>query len=275
MLNPRAYYEDCMRHGLGEMWRAGMPWKLVNEAIDTNFNYKVSPDCMAAWEETTGWKWDNVNDSLVKTLPPCPSCRTKNVVPWSTCGMAEGEQDPQPPSIFGQGYGDSDFKTSCSNCGTILTRDYLEVFKFTTDVQNLLAHGYPMPGTLLDNKTGLATQLPPEGTSRDRFQRTFPNRLIRYNLRSRLYDPPPASMNAVRDIIERALADSNAIKQVESLTAAQMKRSYRLGQEARVHVRKMMSRYWGNSSPFALELGGAVLRQGIFTEKMYKVSRHS
>ncbi|KAJ8114085.1 hypothetical protein ONZ43_g4990 [Nemania bipapillata] len=47
MLNPRAYAEDCMRRGLRELWHLGMPWQLVNDAIDTDFNYNVSHECMA------------------------------------------------------------------------------------------------------------------------------------------------------------------------------------------------------------------------------------
>ncbi|KAI0456358.1 hypothetical protein F5B21DRAFT_159247 [Xylaria acuta] len=270
MLNPRAYLEDCMRHGLSYLWHQGMPWQLVNEAIDTSFNYKVSTRRIDMWEKTTGRKWDNAQDSPSKILPPCPECRTRNVVAWTTCGMAEDSRN-EAPSTVGQGYGDGDFRKKCTKCSKMLKRDYLEVFKFGADVKTLLAHGHPMPGTLLDNKTGMTKQLPQDEYLRSRFQRTFPNRLIRYSLRSRLYNPPPASMDAVRQIIERALADSGKIKQVERVAGADMKKNYRLGQEARVHVRKMMSRYWGNSSLFALELGGAVLRQGIFTEKMYKM----
>ncbi|KAI0474672.1 hypothetical protein F4859DRAFT_521764 [Xylaria cf. heliscus] len=270
VLPPLAYLEDCMRHGLNYMWHQGMPWQLVNNAIDTNFDYKVSTRLRGAWEKTTGRKWENADDSFSKTLPPCPECGTRNVVPWSTCGMAEDSQN-EAPSLIGQGYGDGDFKTTCANCGKMLKREYLEVFKFGTDVKNLLAHARPMPGTLLNNKTGMAEQLPKPEDFRIRFQRTFPNRLIRYGLRSRLYKPPPESMDVVRQIIERALADSNVIKKVESVKQTDMRKNYRLGQNARIHVRKMMSRYWGNSSPFALELGGAVLRQGIFTEKMYKM----
>lgn len=270
MLNPRAYSEDCMRRGLRELWHLGMPWQLVNNAIDTNFNYGVSSACMARWEETTKRKWDNIDDPFTKMLPPCPECQTENEVPWSTCGMPEDSHNILP-SIVGEGYGDADFKTNCATCGKMLKRDHLEVSKFAADVKRLLSHEHPMPGTLLDNRTGCAKPIPLQGNSRDRHQRTFPNRLIRYNLRSQLYEPQPASMDAVRVIIERALADTNTIKEVDHVEGKDKNKTYRLGQEARVQVRKMMSRYWGNSSPFALELGGAVLRQGIFTEKMYKV----
>ena len=33
----------------------------------------------------------------------------------------------------------------------------------------------------------------------------------------------------------------------------------------------MLSRYWENSSPFALDLVGAVLRQGVFVQKMHDI----
>ncbi|KAF3483895.1 uncharacterized protein GIQ15_03219 [Arthroderma uncinatum] len=39
----------------------------------------------------------------------------------------------------------------------------------------------------------------------------------------------------------------------------------------RIAVRRMMSRYWENSSPFALDLVGAVVRQGVFIDKMDKI----
>ncbi|KAI2638591.1 hypothetical protein GGS21DRAFT_509045 [Xylaria nigripes] len=264
MLNPRDYTEDCMRQGLRDLWHAGIPWRLVSEAIDTNFNYIVSSDCISTWEKTIRRKWDNIDDPFIKILPPCPDCNTKNVVTWSTCGLPEASYD-KSLVLTGQGYGDSNFKTTCLKCGLLLKRDYLEVFKFSTDVQNLLAHDRPMPGTILDMETGKADVL--ESTS----QRTFANRLIRLNLRSRLYSPRPASLNAVRDIIEEALGNSDVIKHVERVASADLRKTYKLGQVARLHIRKMMSRYWGNSSPFSLELGGAVLRQGIFTEKMHKM----
>ncbi|KAJ3561231.1 hypothetical protein NPX13_g9029 [Xylaria arbuscula] len=274
MLNPQAYFEDCLRHGLRDMWHAGMPWQLVNDAIDTDFNYTVSFEGMATWEENTGRKWDNVNDSFAKILPPCPNCGTQNAVSWSTCGKPEGSRDDSPSTslIGGTGYGDRDFTITCTVCDKTLKRDYLEVCKFTTDVQNLLSHQHPMPGTILGLRSGMTQKLPPPGVDKDRFQPAFPNRLIRYTLRSKLYDPPPQTMGDVRNLIEKELADPAIIQFVESVvTAREKKRRYRLGRDARVYVRKMMSRYWGNSSPFSLELGGAVLRQGIFTEKMYKM----
>jgi hypothetical protein len=37
-------------------------------------------------------------------------------------------------------------------------------------------------------------------------------------------------------------------------------------------VRRMMSRYWENSSVFAVDLVGAVIRQGSFVDKMHNIN---
>ena len=39
----------------------------------------------------------------------------------------------------------------------------------------------------------------------------------------------------------------------------------------RIAIRRMMACYWGNSSPFSLDLVGAVIRQGSFIEKMHSI----
>ena len=45
----------------------------------------------------------------------------------------------------------------------------------------------------------------------------------------------------------------------------------RLTTKQRVAVRKVMSNYWDNSSPFSINLVGAVIRQGTFIEKMHSI----
>ncbi|OTA68463.1 hypothetical protein K449DRAFT_461315 [Hypoxylon sp. EC38] len=275
MLNPRAYLEDCILSYLNGLWIAGMPWKLVNDAIDTDFNYNVSNDCKKAWETIIGRKWDNIEDPIVKTLK-CPSCSTSHQIPWTTCALPEDYDGPDP-GLLGEGYGDGNFTYVCSKCGKTLTREFLEVAKFVKDVQDLLHHDRPMPGTILHNETGLPKMLPKTITAKNRHERTFPNRLIKRHLRSKLLDltrpdkHPTPSMNNVRVLIENAIDNATVLKKVESVTGRDVIKRYLLGPEARAHTRKMMSRYWGNSSLFALELGGAVLRQGIFVEKMVKI----
>jgi DNA-directed RNA polymerase subunit RPC12/RpoP len=275
MLNPRVYLEDCMRYGLKEMWTAGMPWDLVSNAIDTRFNYTASEDCVRAWENITGRRWDNSEDSVTKPLK-CPACSELHEVPWTTCGMPEHDTKSDS-GIVGEGYGDGKFSYVCYRCGSLINREFLEVAKFVKDVQGLLTKTCPMPGTILDFRTGLPEGVPNYQTGRDMFERTFPNRLIQRHLRSpvlQLTTPgqdPPRTMESVRVLVEDAIRDQSVIKRVDNIEGYAALGRYRLTTRARISLRKMMSRYWGNSSPFSLELGGAVIRQAIFTEKMHKV----
>ncbi|KAI1761252.1 hypothetical protein GGR53DRAFT_525277 [Hypoxylon sp. FL1150] len=275
MLNPRAYLEDCILSCLNGLWEAGMPWDLVNNAIDANFNYNVTTDCKKVWENIMGRRWDNTEDPVVKTVK-CPCCSESHQIPWTTCALPE-EFDGEDPGLLGEGYGDGNFTYTCTKCGKILSMEFLQVGKFVKDVQELLFHGKPMPGTILEISTGLPKRVPRTIAFKDRHERTFPNRLIKNGLRSKILQLlapetfPTPSMNDVRIIIEQALRDDKLVKEVENVTGRDAIRRYRVGQTARAHIRKMMKRYWANPTPFALELGGAVLRQGIFTEKMVKI----
>ncbi len=79
-----------MRYSLNSLWTQGIPWALVNAAIDTTFNYDVSEDVKARWVANTNHNWSNGDDSLVKPLN-CPFCDRPNDVPWTTCGK-EGKE---------------------------------------------------------------------------------------------------------------------------------------------------------------------------------------
>lgn len=279
MLNPRDYLEDCIRTGRQELWAAGMPWDLVNRAIDASFAYRVPNNCPAIWKAATGREWSNDQDSPKKGLN-CPTCANPCSIPWTTCSFPENSNG-QAPDLVGNGYGDGDFRFRCTKCNTLINRELLEVTKFIDDVKALLTKDRPMPGTILASRTGL-----PEGSpaiSPGEFldiPMSFPNRLIQKHLKSELKElmQPgqqlrPVTMETVRTMIEDAIEDKEVIKKVEGLRVVSSK--HQLLRDSRIATRKMMSRYWGNPTPFALELGGAVLRQGIFTEKMYQVSKHS
>lgn len=274
MLNPRAYLEDCLRHGLKGLWHMGLPWNLVNGAIDAEFNYKATEECQNSWKERTWREWDNVNDPPKKSLK-CPVCSKKCQIPWTTCGLPE-DYKYLPPKLDGDGFGDGSLRVECSGCGALINRRLLEVARFVKDTHGLLVQERPMPGTILSLQTGL-----PEKTPEDRegqsFPRTFPNRLLKKHLRSRIlelmsrnsYMQP--SMEDVRKSIEDTVKPWN-YKVLQEIDGARgWKSGYKLSTTARTHLRKMMSRYWDNIYPFALDLTGAVHRQGIFTEKMYKV----
>jgi len=174
--------------------------------------------------------------------------------------------------MTGTGYGDRDLSYMCFKCGREINQDLLRVAKFKKEVENLIMRDWPLGGTILSTTTGapdgpIASDVPTHFN-------TFPNRLISIALRSKvleLTDPHSygkPTMSDVRDLIENSIRDRNTVKKVNSKSALE---SGVLRRQERLAIRKMMSRYWENSSIFALELGGAVIRQSVFVDKMYKL----
>ncbi|EGU78881.1 hypothetical protein FOPG_12288 [Fusarium oxysporum f. sp. conglutinans race 2 54008] len=277
MLNPYNFLEDCIRQGHRQFWQSGMPWSLVNAAIDGSFSYNVSDDDKARWVAQTGRQWDNVDDPLVKTIA-CPNknCAQPFDVPWTTCGLEETPKSPDRPGLMGAGYGDIRFEARCPKCNTRITKETLSVAKFCKDADNTIFKSQPMPGTMLWPNSGTPVPITVrKGSLFD--QRMFPNRMIQHVLRLKiqnLLDSPdpedPPTMETVRKLIEsEALLKPSALATIHGNVA-----SGRMGLVpafSKVCIRKMMSRYWENFSPFALDLCGAVMRQGIFAEKMCKL----
>lgn len=153
--------------------------------------------------------------------------------------------------------------------------------KFFSDTSLLVNDSIPMPGTILDPKTGKPEPIPP---TIFRFERTFPNRLVRRHLRAKMlelvkqmcgtgndndssYRP---TMETVRDLISETINDEQNLQDLVAETRP-LSRRYIVRPVARICTRKMMSRYWENFSPFALDLCGAIMRQGVFIEKMNKL----
>jgi hypothetical protein len=99
------------------------------------------------------------------------------------------------------------------------------------------------------------------------------NNLLLFGLGQRILDQPRLggkgfneSVSSIRDLISETIADDhNYMRTVRASASQRMTRLEHMG------VRKMMSRYWDNSSPFALDLVGAVVRQGEFVEKMHNI----
>ena len=77
---------------------------------------------------------------------------------------------------------------------------------------------------------------------------------------------PPASVATIRTLIEDAIKNSSVVRKVKQST-----RNGVLRRTEKIAIRRMMSRYWSNSSIFALDLVGAVIRQGSFIEKMHAI----
>ncbi|OJD28402.1 hypothetical protein ACJ73_00180 [Blastomyces percursus] len=260
MLNPRDFLEDCIRLGKMSFWRTGLPWAIVNSTIDhRTFEYNPPSEAAVNFSIRTGLQWDSNHDSPCKSLN-CPQCEAHVIVPWHQESPQIGSMDH--PFEYCHGFGDENFKAVCNDCGVTITHEKLRVAKFRRDVQRLVTGCFPMPGTILDT-TGI-----PEDGDEDHCGASFPNCLIRLVIRGPLRNlvdlaqNPSASMSMVRDLLGEALADEEKVQKALH-GAASIPNT-----EERVAIRKMMSRYWDNSSPFALDLVGAVIRQGTFIQKM-------
>lgn len=260
MLNPRDFLEDCIRLGKMSFWKTGLPWEVVNSCIDhRTFDYSPLPEAAANFNMQTGLQWDSNHDGPSKSLS-CPQCQGQVIVPWQIENPQIGSLER--PFEYCGGFGDKNFKAICNNCRVTITHEKLRVAKFRRDVLRLVTDCIPMPGTILTTN-GMPTDA--EDGCRGP---SFPNNLIKLVIRRPLLslidlsEKPSASMSMVRDFLGESLKDEEQVE--KALNGAASKPD--IGE--RVAIRKMMSRYWENSSPFALDLVGAVIRQGTFIEKM-------
>lgn len=171
--------------------------------------------------------------------------------------------------MSGTGYGDRDFSYTCHRCGSEFDHEALCVAKFKKDTENLIMRDWPLGGTILSPASG--TPNPPTTEGWAQHEVYFPNRLIAKELRSsilEIFNREKPTMNNIKELIERAIVDKTLIQRVNGLSVF---KSGMLKSTERLAIRKMMSRYWDNPSIFALELGGGVIRQSVFVDKMYNL----
>ncbi|KAK6070905.1 alpha-ketoglutarate-dependent sulfonate dioxygenase [Seiridium cupressi] len=200
-----------------------------------------------------------------ESLPPFEEI----AVPWTTCGGSRGGSGPLNSDMPGKGFADGSFSAVCPGCGETTNEDLLRVVKFKADVKHLVQDNLPMPGTILRGK-GV-----PHAQSADSDQ-MFPNRLVRKGFLVEVTNlslkSPGLSMMMIKDLIEDITAHTNyrhstmRLKKVDKGAEgiAGVMGPQKLSREARMQARAMMARYWENSSVFALDLRGAVMRQGVF-----------
>ncbi|PWY91142.1 hypothetical protein BO70DRAFT_392790 [Aspergillus heteromorphus CBS 117.55] len=266
MLNPRAFLEDCIRHGKMSAWTTGFPWEAINASIDDRtLEYDVTQTAKDTFLAKTRLQWDNLLDTNDKMLC-CPSCDERIFVPWTS-----GSMGVLLENLFRgwSGIADKDFIAVCPRCRLTLNHESLKIAKLRQDITALLTTDLPMPGTYY-NLHGVPE--PAFDPQRRKQQFFFPNRFLGV---------------AGRDILDRTSPRNNqtplTMKTVNEYIATKLKQrdimwranpnsfQTNLYPDEKVSYRRMMSHYWDNFSPFALDLVGAVIRQGTFVEKMDKI----
>ncbi|KAK9326097.1 hypothetical protein V1517DRAFT_103502 [Lipomyces orientalis] len=264
MLNPRTFFEDCIRQGKMDVWVTGLPWALINSCIDnSSFDYVATDEARSNFEQMTGFAWDNLHDpSTAKVL--CPRGHWIDC-PWTDAFL----DDPKRPFEQGRGYADRSFTATCAQCNFTTNHEILKLQKFRRDLQALLKDDVPMPGTILSLEGRPEKALKPDLKRHEMF---FPNRIIIAGLKTLLIEATDniqvgkSTVIDIRDAFDRAIRDASLVRKANNTTI-----SSTLLPKEKIAIRRMMSRYWENSSPFALDLVGAVMRQGTFVEKMANI----
>ncbi|GAB7355284.1 hypothetical protein MBLNU459_g5824t1 [Dothideomycetes sp. NU459] len=276
MLNPRAYLEDSLREGRMLLWHCPMPWQAIVECIDNETFQYNPPGAAQEHFQMIGLGWENTQDSNSASVL-CPYCLTTNTVPWTTCGevtdsmngnIRPGElADVESQLSAGLGLADKGFLMQCASCGQDADHDSLCAGRFFRDVKLLIDSDVVLPGTIL-GLNGIPGKVGNKSEDKNASNMSFPSKLLRVGLGKhmlRLRTKEDMRMAQVRADIEEGLSDKQLVK------AARESPAYRLLRHERIAVRRMMSRYWENSSPFSLDLVGAVIRQGSFIEKMHGI----
>ncbi|KAG9048660.1 hypothetical protein FS837_012288 [Tulasnella sp. UAMH 9824] len=146
MLNPRTYYEDCLRKLPGLVKIGSFPLLQLAESIDqeTLLPHPSSESRVAAFSSLTGQSFDpptNTTSEETVTLF-CPSCSEANSIPWIT--------------YKGDGYAQRAFACACAHCQFEFSRETLGVRKFFEDMENCMRDPdkYFLANTVVDYQDG-------------------------------------------------------------------------------------------------------------------------
>ncbi|KAJ5156161.1 Protein of unknown function DUF1399 [Penicillium capsulatum] len=264
MLNPRDFLEDCIRYGRMSAWRTGFPFEVVNDCIhDRTLEYTTGEHGQSLFEKQIKVSWDNLHDPPTKEIE-CPRCQVMNPVMWTEGGIGDSINEAFKDCT---GYADRSFSKKCKLCAGEIDHDRLRVAKFRKDLLNLMQGERPMPGSVF-NLNGIP-EGPPKRANPVHWQSMmFPHRMLLAVGKDLAAFTDPRldrckNIDNLRSELETKLRDRKALSVVHG-------GSFKGGVRPmeKVHFRRMMSRYWENFSPFALDLVGAVIRQGTFVQKM-------
>lgn len=150
MLNPRTYYEDCIRKLPGLLRIGSFPLRQLVGSIDrdTLLPHPPSESRVAAWGSFTEQPFDPPTNTTSEdmVLIFCPSCSQPNTIPWIT--------------YKGDGYAQRGFSCACSSCQFSFSRETLGVRKFYADMEKCLENSdkYFMANTVVDYQSGVPVE---------------------------------------------------------------------------------------------------------------------
>ncbi|EKV07871.1 hypothetical protein PDIG_62120 [Penicillium digitatum PHI26] len=266
-LNPRNYLEDCIRYGRISTWATGFPWEAIDRCISNHtMEYTVSEQVQRLFEQKLNLKWNNLHDPLTKHVK-CPCCGWANAVPWTKARFGGTVANAFK---FSSGYADFSFEVKCFSCKHTIDHGRLKVAKFRKDLKAAIEQDLPMPGSFT-SLYGI-----PEGGSiakknhqplRDML---FPTRVVQASRKGLLHLTNGRldlcqNVTKLKEQLETKLRDTNLLWKAHGVYLKSLQPA------EKIQFRRMMSRYWDNLGPFALDLVGAVIRQGTFVDKMDQI----
>ncbi|KAG8905515.1 hypothetical protein FRB99_008774 [Tulasnella sp. 403] len=235
MLNPRTYYEDCLRMNRGLLKIGSFPLGRMATTIDSKTLLPYPPEESRAtlFSSFTGESFDPPLQTTLEDVVTlqCPVCSALTAAPWIT--------------REGTGYAQRKFAATCSArpCGRSFDRETLGVRKFYEDMEKCMAEPdkYFLANTLVDHFTGTPVR---------RDSQSFNTLIFRSEAHKNLVPMRPgyAGMR-----FGWGLEDVGTFLRASSIPSAALN----LIQSAYCHP-----------GPFSMDLASAVLRQMNFIEKM-------
>ncbi|KAI2688966.1 hypothetical protein LCP963914a_2055 [Penicillium roqueforti] len=266
-LNPRNFLEDCIRYGKMSTWATGFPWEVINSCINNHtMEYTVSEQAQQLFEQKMNFKWNNLHDPPT-TQVNCPCCGRVNDVQWTEARFGGLVANAFK---FSNGFADYSFETKCVGCDHMIDHGRLKVAKFRKDLKATIYEDLPMPGSftnLYGIPEGGPSVKPNPRALRDML---FPTRIVQAAKKDLMEFTDGRvdrcqNITHLRQQFELKFRDRNLLWKAHGIYLKGIKYG------EKVQFRRMMSRYWDNLGPFALDLVGAVIRQSTFVEKMDQI----
>ncbi|KAG8971556.1 hypothetical protein FRC05_010966 [Tulasnella sp. 425] len=146
MLNPRTYYEDCLRKLPGLLRIGSFPLMQLAGSVDheTLLPHPPSESRASAFNSFTGQPFkppvNTTSDETVAVF--CPSCSQPNKTPWIT--------------FKGDGFAQRGYGCICENCRLMFTREALVVRKFYEDMEKCIVNPdrFFLANTIVDYHSG-------------------------------------------------------------------------------------------------------------------------
>ncbi|KAG8933519.1 hypothetical protein FRC01_008602, partial [Tulasnella sp. 417] len=242
MLNPRTYYEDCLRKLPGLLQIGSFPLMQLAGSIDpeTLLPHPPSEDRVSAFTSFTGQLFDvPINTTSEDTVAVfCPSCSQPNTTSWVT--------------FKGDGFAQRGYGCICEYCRFMFTRESLGVRKFYEDMEKCIVNPdrFFLANTIVDYHSGTPTEL--------KWSQTLTSIVLGLRHGTTRPAPPEAlgqqigwTMKAVEDFCRIGLLGKKNQQWIATPRPLNI----------------ILSAY-RQPGPFSIDLASAVLRQMNFIDKM-------